>query len=212
MGIKVKPIFFNPDLHAEEDDCSQHDEKLRLRELSYEEVVERGYRQPRQLDRITVHKYPKELGGSVYCLRRKHQHLRGIGDVQCFGTMLGVSIIEAGEILREIDHLRKSRIASGRIIDLITHIRTRHYEWGPTFEELWIPKATIATLDWVSGALTDLSAILNLSKPTVTLIALTIGLSRSERWLSEGLREPLVKERERFDRWLNQLRFDLEKC
>jgi hypothetical protein len=190
----VRPCFNNEEFDNDE----------RVSDLSFETLVDRGYSETesKEIERITIRNFPKRVAVAVFYLNKKHRNIQTLSRVQCFATMLGVNIIQANSIIKKIEHSRKMGIESGRIEDILNHFPDYYFEWGTSFRGFTIPKVTISVFKWVSGCLTDLGSILGIAKSTVALISLVIGLSESKKWLTKGLRNPLLDEVANFDKWL----------
>ena len=196
VNKKIKPCFNSENFEDGERVC----------DLSFETLVSCGYNGPesKEVERITIRKFPKRVEVAEFYLAKKHSNLQTLSRVQCFATMLGVNIIQANPIIKNLEHSRKVGIESGRIEDILTYFPDYYFEWGPSFRGFTTPKATISTFKWVGGCLTDLRSILGIARPTVALISLVIGLSMSERWLTKGLRNPLLEEVANINEWLQK--------
>lgn len=196
VNRKITPCFNSENFEDGERVC----------DLSFETLVSYGYNGPesKEVERITIRKFPKRVEVAVFYLAKKHSNLQTLSRVQCFATMLGVNIIQANSIIKDFEHSRKVGVESGRIEDILTYFPDYYFEFGPSFRGFTIPKATISTFKWVGGCLTDLRSILGIARPTVALISLVIGLSRSEHWLTKGLRNPLLEEVANFNEWLQK--------
>lgn len=199
MGPKIKPIF----LLANGKEPVRKDSNERLvRDLSLEELVEgRNLKLSEETERVAVRHIPTLIFASVYYLRRKHERIKLLSQVQVYGTMLGASCIESQPSIKRIERAKRAGVESGSVADLLTHFIPHHYEWSPPFA-LCTARASITVTKWANGVMTDLSATFGLTRPMMAMLVLMIGLSKSERWLPPGLRSPLLAESERFTHWI----------
>lgn len=180
----------------------------KLHELSFEEAAERGLHRTHDdesIPRITVNRYPRHLSAGVLSIKDKHRNLTNMSNVQCVATALGASIIQQNEMLNEIERIKKRCAGSPNLDEFIWTFQDRHYDFGPHFKSLYSAKTSIATLPWVEGVISTVTPILGLTRPTVTIMALTMGLSRSDKWLHPSLKDMYLNESKRFLMWIEGL-------
>lgn len=197
MGEKIPPKF------TFDEDENEDVRKKKLSDLSFEEIVERGeLKREGEVEKVSVRLIPTIICASVFYLRKKDERIKTQASVQLYGTALGISCIQTHPGIKDIEAVKKTGVESGSLSDLLSHFAPHHYDWAPPLN-LYSPRGGIMVARWVGGAITDLGAILGLTKPMMTMLALMAGLARSNQWLSPGLRDPLVVEAERFKRWID---------
>ena len=192
---------------------SQISQKEKLHEMTFEEATESGKGKLKDneiIRRVTIYRYPRILSMSVYKLKGKHKNLNTSGNVQCVTTAIGVSILQRNKKIKLIEKLKKKQTNINPLLAGAIYFQDKHYEWGPIIGSQYSSKTSISTLPWVSGAIEDIKTTLGVRRPVIAAIALMIGLSRSENWLPDSFRQPLIMEVKKFNKWIGTYHSELK--
>jgi hypothetical protein len=152
--------------------------------------------------RINVNSCPELVVAALADLRKKHENLSSLASVCRYTSKAGLLGVQGINAIKLIEKGMKAAYLTGSELDRLK-FSGHSYSFGHRLSCTSRP-ITAYLFEWVQSAISDTANTLGLKTTTLTIMALVVGLAKSERWVPPIHHKKFIEEAVYFWNWLNE--------